>query len=141
MKFLATFVSCALVLLSQQALAGVVEKPIYTKFKDTPIKENIVLSYVQFGTLPNGANAVQATSRTRVRYYSRPALMNPGIEYYTVDELDCRSGIVQSIGAGNLEKSIAWDSPPAAVNVRQMNPRNLPVFRDICTAVDIEPSW
>lgn len=138
-KIITKLLASHLVLLSSIACAGIFEKPIHTKFKDTPIEKNRVSGYVQFGTLPNGANAVQATSRSKARFYVRDAMTT--FEMYLVQEIDCATGYSQIVGLGNLEKSKAVSNPPPAGHVKDMNPKDLPVYREVCKSAGIEPKW
>ena len=139
MKIIAKFLASTLVLLPAIACAGIFEKPIHTKFKNTPIEENIVSGYVQFGTLTNGANAIQAISRVKARFYVRNAMTT--FENYLVKEIDCATGYSQIVGFGNLEKSKAAPNPPPAGNVKDMNPNDLSVYREVCTSAGIKPNW
>ena len=139
MKITEKLIAIPLILLPALAYAGIFEKPLHTKFKDIPIEKNVVLGYVQFGTLPNGANAVQAISREKARFYVRDAMTT--FETYWVNEVDCVTGQLQIVGYGNIDKSKAFPNLPPTGNVRDRNPNDLPVYREICTTAGIEPSW
>lgn len=123
--------------------AATVEKPVYTFFKDIPVEENVVLGYVQFGQLADGSPAIQKVNEVTVRFFTRNTF--PKLNYdgflYSAEELDCKKGMVQLIGAGidSVDRITAMEDPPKASSVSVRNPKNLPVYREACTSLGIRP--
>ncbi|WP_430389189.1 hypothetical protein [Dyella sp. 20L07] len=123
--------------------AATIEKPTYAMFKDTPIESNPLMSYVQFGQLQDGSPAVQKIDVSTVRFYERLILFRPNLDkdFYLAEELNCRTGILSFLGMGYLERITALDNPPAPASIKSMNPKNLPVYREVCTSVGIRAAW
>lgn len=139
-------VACILLFaaLCSGADAATIEKPVYAKLKGMPIKDNPVLSYVLLGQLDDGTPALQKISPSTVRFYTRFVLFQTGsgVPIYQAEELNCRTGMwaVVGLGAGSTDHFTAVENPLRA-SVKEMNPRNLPVYREVCTTVEIQPAW
>lgn len=125
--------------------AATIEKPIYAKFKDVPIKENPVMGYVQFGQLGDGTPALQKINSSTVRLYTRNTLFRLGSGDYTysAEELNCRTGMMEFIGmsVGTPYHVTAQQDPPPPLSMKEVNPKNLPVYREVCTTTGIQPAW
>lgn len=133
--------SLLLAIFSPFALAATIEKPVWSNFKGAAASENRILGYVQFGQLPDGSPAIQKINSTTVRYYERSLLLTGFDNLFMVDELNCSTGMLQPIGAGSLNRITALSNPPAAYSVKSANPKDLSVYRELCTSVGIQPSW
>lgn len=140
-------VACFLLLAARclGADAATIEKPVYTKFKDVPIKENPVMGYVQFGQLGDGSPALQKINSYTVRLYTRETLfrLSSGDYVYTLEELNCRTGMLEFVGTGTGTPYhvTALRDPPPPLSMKKVNPNNLPVYREVCTTVGIQPTW
>ena len=130
---------------SSMAHSATIEKPIYTQFKGSPAESNIVMGYVQFGQLADGSPAVQKVSARKVRFFTRIVFpkMGGNDSLYSAEELDCISGQMNFIGLGvnSTERITAIDDAPAPQSVVDTNAKNHPVYREVCSSLDIAPKF
>lgn len=132
-----------LLLLSGSVDAATFEKPVFAKFKGTPLDENPVMGYVQFGQLRDGSPAIQKVNSSTVRVYQRDEFgrINVDEDSYTVSEINCKSGAWQIIAMGFLTRITAMKDPPKPVKVGELHPKNVLVYREACNSMGIETPW
>lgn len=97
------------------------------------------MGYVQFGSLADGSPAIQAVSDTRVRFYERAVLLK-GPDYF-INEIDCKSGRIQLVGAGSIESAKALAEPIDSGTTKTVNPRNVALLREVCFAGKVKTGW
>lgn len=136
-------ITIALVIIGSNTFASTIEKPVYAKFTDRPSDQNPVSGYVLFGQLSDGTPAVQKINQTTVRFYERAILFVPSDlkDWAAAQELNCKTGMLQVIGMGPLEQIKMLENPPRANHVKNGHPKNLSVYREVCTVVGLQPSW
>ena len=125
------------------AAAASLEMPVYVKFKGTPLDKNPISGYVVFGALPDGSAAQEKVGPTLVRFYERSVLFAPsGVDdFYAAMEIDCKAGTVQVLGMGSVARITTLDEPPPPNKVKDEHPKNWPIYRRVCSAAGLQPSW
>lgn len=127
---------------SPSLIASTLERALYTKYKELNVDENPVASYVQLGRLKDGSPALTRVDGSRVRFFQRLVLFESQIrdDQYAVSDVDCINGKSYFWGSGRFGR-IELRAESFPVDIDDLNPRNIPVYREVCTIMGFDPLW
>lgn len=122
--------------------AATLERALYAKFQGVEAEDSPIVSYVQFGQLKDGSPAFIRIDRSRVRVYERLVLFESFVknDQYAVVDVDCVVGRTYFWGSGRFGR-IELREEATSVDIKDLNPRNAPVFREVCTVMGFDVLW